>query len=647
MIVYDIETIKGYFLFVSYDLGKNKWNEFSICRSKNEIFNLLNYLESNKTRKFVGFNNLNFDGQVIEYIWRNNNSWVDLKNTEISAIIHQYASDLIGDINYGKFPTYHEETLTFKQVDLFKIAHYDNKNRMVGLKRLEYEMDMDNVEEMPVAPDKEHFSSVDEQNLVHYCYHDVKATILFYKHLTGDVEHELYKGTNELEIREVLSETFGFDCTNYSNSKYGDEIVKKLYAERVGIDISNLPKKGTFRKILKFSSGIPDYIEFKTAPLKSFLEQMRKKQITPSEEFEQKVYIGNQIHTFALGGLHNEIDGKQYFSDEEYLLLDVDVTGYYVATIINNEYAPKHLNGKYFVGAYSWIYNERTKLKPLAKSDKKIKGIVAGYKEAGVSVYGKLGDRTNWMYDPQARLNVCIAGELSILMLIEDHELDGSKCIMSNTDGAMFIVKRKNLDNFYKICKDWCEKTKYALEFAPFKSIHFLNVNNYLGVKEDGEIKYKGIFCQDSFLHKNKSNRVIALALRANILNNIDVTEFIMNHNNIYDFCGRSSAGNTFYHAIKDGKSKASKLIRYYVAKEGYTIMKMVKEGNLTGANDTNVKPAEEPKVILNKIENVEYHLGNIKKEWYISEVNKVLYRLGTGKKLKQVQNNPNQMNLF
>jgi len=31
------------------------------------------------------------------------------------------------------FPEYREEDLSFKQLDLFKVAHFDNKNRMVSL----------------------------------------------------------------------------------------------------------------------------------------------------------------------------------------------------------------------------------------------------------------------------------------------------------------------------------------------------------------------------------------------------------------------------------------------------------------------------------------------------------------------------------
>jgi hypothetical protein len=649
-IIYDIETIKGNFLFVAYHVEEKKWYQFSIWQKENQLIELIRFLELFKEGNYIGYNNVNFDGQVIEYIWRNYESFLNLNNLEISSKISLFASDVIHDTNYGKFPPYQESNLTFRQIDLFKIAHYDNKNRRVGLKRLEYEMDMDNIEELPTPVNKETFTDEENQELIDYCYHDVNATYLFYKHLIGDIEHELYKGRNEIQTREVLSEKFGFDCTNYSNSKYGDEIVKHLYAKNSGVEISDLPKKGTFRKILKFKSGIPDYVKFEDKKLQDFLKRMKIKEINATDDFEEKINFDGQIHTFALGGIHNEIDSKSYESDDEYLIIDADVTAYYIKTLLNNEYAPKHLNKKVFVNSYQWIYDERTKLKPLAKKDNKIAGEVAGYKEAGVSVYGKLGDIQNWMYDPQARLNICIAGELSILMLIEQQAKIGNHCIMSNTDGATFLVKRKEVDKFYEICNNWCNLTEYQLEYFEFQYIYFLSVNHYIGVKSDGELKQKGVFATDTLLHKNKSNRIIPLALKEYFINKKDVTEFVNNYNRIYDFCARSSAGNTFYHATfnKDGSEvKLPKLIRYYTAKKGINIMKMVKEDNTTNAKNTNVKPADKLKCILNKVENEEYHLSNIDRQWYIDEINTIIYRLETGRKPKNIFKDPNQLSMF
>lgn len=131
-ICYDLETIKGNFLFVGYNINEDKWIEFSIWEKENQLLDLIKFLEENKDANYIGYNNLNFDGQVVEYIWRNYENFLNLTNLEVSSLISTFASDVINDTNFGKFPPYQESNLTFRQIDLFKIAHYDNKNRRVG-----------------------------------------------------------------------------------------------------------------------------------------------------------------------------------------------------------------------------------------------------------------------------------------------------------------------------------------------------------------------------------------------------------------------------------------------------------------------------------------------------------------------------------
>jgi hypothetical protein len=247
-------------------------------------------------------------------------------------------------------------------------------------------MDAENVHDMPVKVDKIDFTSEEIEDLIKYCHNDCIETENNYLHIIGEIEHPLYKGNNQIEIRDAITEKFGFDATNYSNSKFGDEIIKTLYCQEAKIQYNQLPRKGTFRKTVRFKDGIPSYVKFQTPDLQSFLKRMKDKEIKASDEFEESVKLFGQIHTFALGGIHNRIENKQYHSNDEYVIIDADVTGYYVRTIINNEFAPAHIDKKSFIKAYKYIAETREELKPLAKRDKKIKGIVSGYKEAGVSV---------------------------------------------------------------------------------------------------------------------------------------------------------------------------------------------------------------------------------------------------------------------
>jgi DNA-binding TFAR19-related protein (PDSD5 family) len=75
-----------------------------------------------------------------------------------------------------------------------------------------------------------------------YCENDVMATYEFYKVTIGDCEHPLYKGNNQIELRQDIQEEFGIPCLNYSDSKIGDEMIKKYYCIEKGIDYKELTR---------------------------------------------------------------------------------------------------------------------------------------------------------------------------------------------------------------------------------------------------------------------------------------------------------------------------------------------------------------------------------------------------------------------
>jgi hypothetical protein len=133
ILIYDIETILGYTLFSFYDPILDEYIDFSINEYENEYLELLKYLEQNQDKYFVGFNNINFDAQVKEHLWRNKDRLVLLSSKEFNQEVWQYAQDVIETSNHGGFVKYQEHDFSFKQLDVFRIQHFDNKNRRVGL----------------------------------------------------------------------------------------------------------------------------------------------------------------------------------------------------------------------------------------------------------------------------------------------------------------------------------------------------------------------------------------------------------------------------------------------------------------------------------------------------------------------------------
>jgi DNA polymerase elongation subunit (family B) len=138
------------------------------------------------------------------------------------------------------------------------------------------------------------------------------------------------------------------------------------------------------------------------------------------------------------------------------------------------------------------MFEKRLELKPLAKKDKKIAGIVGALKLAVNSVYGKSSDMQSWIYDRQLTMFTTITGELSLMMLIEAYELKGLRVISANTDGVTIMIKKSDLPIMDEINKWWCEATQFELERTDYSKIIFSTVNDYLAIKTNGEIKKKG-----------------------------------------------------------------------------------------------------------------------------------------------------------
>jgi hypothetical protein len=328
----------------------------------------------------------------------------------------------------------------------------------------------------------------------------------------------------------------------------------------------------------------------------------------------------------------------------------IGVATYYPAIIINSGRYPAHL-GKEFLRGYKTMFDKRLELKPLAKTDKKIKGIVGALKLAVNSVYGKSSDVQSWIYDRQLTMFTTITGELSLMMLIEAYELAGINVISANTDGVTIKIKKGLIDKMFEINDWWCDVTKYELERTDYSKIIFSTVNDYLAIKTDGEIKKKGDFLTDFELHKNKSARVVPIALEQYFVDGTPVSTTIRNHKNIYDFCLRQKATRDFhYEGINrqtGEREMYNKLIRYYISEEGVKLLKVKNEECQTNAAKiSQVEAGEWMATVCNylpsntKVEGINY-------DYYIEKANRIINKILTEGKKRNIVVIPNQLNLF
>lgn len=650
VLIYDIETMQELFLVSIYKPETNEMFDFQVSKNKNQLDGFMRFVDKHKEHYWVGYNNLRFDAQVVEWVIRNQDKWHEKSALEVCAIIAQKAADTIHDANFEVFPEYREEWLTCKQIDVFKVNHYDNKNRMVSLKRLEFEMDLENIEEMPIHHTKTDMTQEEIDMTIDYCHNDVIATYEFYKITRGETEHPLYKEQDQIQLRMDIQEEFDIPCLNYSDSKIGDEMIKKFYCQEKGVKYQDLPKKGYFRTEVLARNCIADYVTFTTPELQAFLKHVRRQKFTLKDEFKESLQFYGNTYTFAKGGLHTENKPKIFEADDDNIVVDWDVSSYYPAIIINNGRYPHHL-GSSFLRGYKQMFEKRLELKPLAKKDRKIKGIVGALKLAVNSVYGKSSDMQSWIYDRQLTMFTTITGELSLLMLIEQYELNGIKIISANTDGVTIMVSKDKIDKMHEINKWWMELTSYELERTDYQTIIFSTVNDYLAIKTDGEIKKKGDFLTDFELHKNKSARIVPIALERFFVDDVPVADTIRNHTNIYDFCLRQKASKDFHYEgvnkTTGEKTVYNKLIRYYVSNTGEKLLKVKNPECQSNAVDiAQVEAGDWLMTVCNKL-SADHPLDNINYDYYIERAEKLVHKIQLEGKRRKVNIDKNQLSLF
>lgn len=116
----DIECTKNFFLYVGVHYKTKQRVRFVIHESYNQLPQLLFHL---KTLKYqVGFNNESYDYSLIDLLLRNENRLLQSSTNSILNTLFQQSQQAIN----SKFPLINKSDQLITQIDLYKIAHFDN-----------------------------------------------------------------------------------------------------------------------------------------------------------------------------------------------------------------------------------------------------------------------------------------------------------------------------------------------------------------------------------------------------------------------------------------------------------------------------------------------------------------------------------------
>lgn len=665
--MYDIEVLGGMFLYCGFNPANETWVEFEISEFRNELFFMVKHLCSLKAVYGISYNGISYDNQVLQFILDNHQKWIDYDSKRILSIIKKFSNKIIDDQNYDLFPPYREEDMENVQIDLLKIHHYDNENKRTSLKWLEFSMDFYNVEEMPYPHTQEVFTRAEIQEIKDYCRNDVEATYEFWKYTLGEVEHEDYKGKNKVQDRFDLIEEMKFPmkALSWSDVKIGDEINKKVYCDLTGLtprQLYDLKKNRKPTKRFTYGDCIPSYVTFRTKPFQEFHEGMKKVKVNLAKKEEYPFSINGLHLLIAKGGIHSNEKNRIVEPKWNEILMDADIAGQYPHFIIKNGLFPSHLGKQWLVG-YSRArevrleYKKKSQDKLLPSGQKRrFKGLSDSYKLAVNGGFGKLNEKNSWQYDPFAAFSCTIGNQFEILMLIEDLLIEGIQTISANTDGIVCLFDKSLLEKYYNTCYAWERKVGNSeqgkLEYTEYKRLIQATVNDYLAIKADGEIKKKGDFLTSFLLEKNKSRRIINLALEKYFIEGKPIEETIRNHDNIFDFCIGVKASRQYHYEGLDkegSKEIYHRMIRYYVFKNGKKLLKVKNPDVESDGNDVTQCEAGEWKcTVINKV-NKNLPIGDygIDYQYYIDKAEERIFAIEKGRKRKGGRPNKNQGTLF
>lgn len=467
----------------------------------------------------------------------------------------------------------------------FPLNNYDVMTTMHGLKQLEGFMGND-IKETGVPFDIDRKLTEEEiQETIKYCVHDVEQTIEVFMQRKEEFDAHLglikmfnlpliYIGKTKPQLSAII-----LDCN------------RKEYNDEFDLQIADCIEIKKYKEVYNFykSKDNMDYSK------------------------ELNIDIAGVPHVFGWGGLHGAID--QYSGEGYYL--NVDVASFYPSLMIEYDFLSRNVSEP---KKFKEIYESRLKYKAEKNP------LQAPLKIVLNSTYGAMKDKYNNLYDPRQANNVCVNGQLMLLMLIEMLE-PYCDIIQTNTDGILVKLRKyEDYDLIDDICYKWEQITKMKLEFDLFKKIYQKDVNNYILVDFEGNMKTKGLYVK-KLKALDYDLPIINKALVNYMVNDVPIEETINNCNELKEFQKIVKVSSKYKYGWYGNKKMTDKTFRVFASKHN---------------NDPYIGKQKEDGATIEKFANTPEHcfinnndINNCKvppaldKKWYINLAKKRLEDFG------------------
>lgn len=552
----------------------------------------------------IGFNSIKYDIPLL---------WAAHKNQNLS-FLKEFSNGLVqGNIWWQELcKEYGVQIFPTTYLDLIEVAPLRGSLKLYGAR-----LHAQRIQEIPYHHMKE-LTDYEKEVVEQYCIHgDLPATELLFNNLQ-----------EQLKLREELSIQYRIDVMSKSDAQIAESVIGTELKKITG-KWPNKPKID----VLFFAYECPQFISFQTPVLNELLNKILqlKFDVTDTGRLhsteELSVKIGEGIYRLGSGGLHSSEKGTAIVSTDEIEIIDRDVASYYPAIVLALDLYPEHI-GPDFLVVYKTIVERRL----AAKKAKNI-AISECLKITINGTFGKTGSPYSILYAPKMMIQITVTGQLALLMLIEALELSAIPVYSANTDGIVIACPKDKKELMDQIIKWWENKTSFTTEETKYKAVYSRDVNAYLSVKDNDEVKGKNIYydpwrgktAKDGYwrFQKNPNAQICIEAIEKLIIDGIELQQTVESCTDITKFvCVKNVKGGAHKNCTYLGK-----VIRWYYAKGIVGTIQYIESGNnvpdTEGAKPCMDLPAELPK--------------DINYPWYIEKAREMLFEMNYLKRPKQI----------
>lgn len=462
---------------------------------------------------FIGFNIKNYDMRILNAILLGCDTY---RIYELSKAIIEDREDYFSNYSFWN---------KFNFSDL-----YDDW-KFGSLKEFESNSGMD-IMESSISFDKENLTQADKEELIHYCKHDVIATVALLNYRKSYIDSKI-----------ALSEMFDIPIDKALKSTNAKLCAIILQAEKM-----DRPMDYNF----VIPERVRDYV------CENVPAEIREMFTILSNENKETTLFGNNI-TFGIGGIHSTCgDDVLVKTTDNDLLFDIDVTSYYPHLIMVYNYMSRNVKDP---SVYERVYNLRAEIKKKSQIELKENGKTPLYYKLNGqqlalklilnTTYGAMKNPYNALYDWHQASSLCYLGQLMLCGLCNKlyNSVESVHIIQTNTDGILVKCDKKDLERVKDIVSEWETITGMPMEYDFLKIFFQRDVNNYIGVKESGRIVLKGKWSNQADEDRALSNLNAPIAHKAVLnyyLKGISIKDTVYSSNDPMDFCFTTKTGKSY-----------------------------------------------------------------------------------------------------